>query len=406
MKMNLACFLPLAILLFTNVAAGFVVVQKPTTTDTSVLQQQVDDGQIVGASHLVVYQGNVVKSERAGWIDIEDKRTFEADSIVRIYSMSKPITSVAAMILWEQRKFQLDDPVSKFIPGFANIKVIEGTGAEAKLISPKREMTVRDVFRHTTGFSYGDEAAVKQYYEKEKLRYHGPAGMFVPEMTIEQAAEAMARIPALHHPGERFTYGFSTDLLGRLIEVWSGQTLDQYLQQALLGPLEMSDTGFLISVDKRARFASCHSRLQDKLVVIDKAAKSPFCDGFQFLSGGGGLVSTQNDYANFCELLVNGGTFRGKSILKPETLELMFTDQLDGIAGPFRFGLGFAINEIQLGSNETKRTATQYSWGGYASTDFRIVPSEKLYQIFLRQHVPSANESANQQIQAAYAELK
>jgi CubicO group peptidase (beta-lactamase class C family) len=221
-------------------------------------------------------------------------------------------------------------------------------------------------------------------------------------MTIEKAAVALARIPALHHPGERFTYGFSTDLLGRLIEVWSGQPLDVFLRQTVLEPLEMNDTGFSVPKEKRARFISCHVLLNGKLAVADKAASSPFNDGFEFLSGGGGLVSTVRDYANFCQMLVDGGQFKGRRLLKEDTIKLMFTDQLNGMAGPFQFGFGFAIDEINLGSDESRRKGRQFSWGGYASTAFRLVPGERLYQIFARQQVPDSNDLADKLITKIY----
>ena len=221
-------------------------------------------------------------------------------------------------------------------------------------------------------------------------------------MTIAQAAEKLAATPAHHHPGERFTYGFNTDLLGRLIEVWSEKPLDEYVRESVLTPLEMNDTGFAVAPDKRDRFASCHTTIDGKLKVADKAATSPFNRGFTFVSGGGGLTSTAKDYSKFCQMLVDGGQGRGRRVLKPETLELMFTDQLNGIAGGFRFGLGFAIHPVQLGTGESRRSAEQYSWGGYASTDFRVIPAEKVVQVFIRQHVPSSHQLANKVFQTVY----
>jgi CubicO group peptidase (beta-lactamase class C family) len=303
----------------------------------------VQDGRIAGGAHLVVRDGRTLYSEAAGFGDIQEQTPFTADSILRIYSMSKPITSVAAMRLFEQGKFGLDDPVARFIPAFTNATVLETVDGKPRQVPPKRPITVRDVLRHTTGYSYGDEASVREFYEREGLRYWGPHQLFPPKMTIARAAEALARVPALHHPGEKFTYGFSTDLLGRLIEIWSGEPLDRYLQRAVFEPLEMTDTGFAVPREKRARFTSCHTLAEGKLAVVDPAASSPFNDGFEFLSGGGGLVSTVRDYANFCQMLVDGGQFKGRRLLQPETLRLMFTDQLDGVDGANRFGLGFAM---------------------------------------------------------------
>ncbi len=167
----------------------------------------------------------------------------------------------------------------------------------------------------------------------------------------------------------------------------------------------MIDTGFSIPTSKRGRLSSCHLIQDGKLAIADKAASSPFHDGFAFLSGGGGLISTVGDYANFCQMLVDDGQFNGKRLLQPNTIQLMFTDQLDGVAGDFRFGLGFAIGEVQIGSGEEARKRAQYSWAGYASTDFRLVPEERLFQIFVRQQVPSSHTLANRLFAIIYEGL-
>jgi CubicO group peptidase (beta-lactamase class C family) len=368
------------------------------------LHQAINSGQAAGGALMAVRHGEVVLFEVAGLRDVEDQLPLKADTIVRIYSMSKPITSIAAMMLLERGKFQLDDPVAKFIPAFERTTVLEIDGDTTEIVPANRQLTVRDLFRHTTGYSYGGENPnVGSYYRREGMLYRPPYGMLPPDMTIERAAEALARIPALHHPGERFTYGYNTDLLGRLIEVWSGQSLDQFLEHTIFEPLEMIDTGFSVPKEKRDRFASCHTWQDGRLAVADKAARSPYNNGFQFLSGGGGLVSTVQDYANFCQMLVDGGIFKGKRLLLEETVQLMFTDQLGGVAGGFRFGLGFAINQVDVGSGNSQRKATQYSWGGYASTDFRLVPEEKLFLIFMRQRVPTEQGLARKLFPIVYA---
>ena len=212
---------------------------------------------------------------------------------------------------------------------------------------------------------------MRQFYEREGMRYWEAGDMFPPKMTIAKAADALARIPALHHPGEKITYGYSTDLLGRLIEVWSGKPLNVFLRES----------------------------------VLDHAASRPFNDGFEFLSSGGGLLSTARDYAKFCRMLVDDGQFRGRRLLKSETVKLMFTDQLTDVGGPFKFGLRFAIEEIKLSSGEAQRNTTQYSWGGYASTELRIVPAERLIQIFARQQIPYTQDLAKKQFAIVYEGL-
>jgi len=360
------------------------------------LEKRVASKSIAGGAHMVVRNGKVIYFHVAGVSDIEDRTPLEADAIMRIYSMTKPITSVAAMALWERGKFKLDDPVSKYIPAFENTSVLIKQGDSHEIVPSERPITVRDVFRHTTGYSYGRETpAVLAYYEKEGVLYDDKHGLFPPEMTIAEAADSLARIPGLHQPGTSYTYGFNTDLLGRLIEIWSGKPFDEYMQQTVLTPLEMVDTGFLVPVGKRDRFATCHAWEDDKQIVADKAGTSPFREGFEFLSGGGGLVSTMRDYANFCQMLVDGGEYKGKRMLEASTLERMFTDQLSGAGGEFRFGLGFAIKDIELGVGDAKRDAKAYYWGGYASTAFQVVPEANMFQIFMQQSIPSNHDVAN-----------
>jgi len=395
--------LPAVLLVAVAAAPAEDIRQEAFARAKAEIRRAVQEGQVAGAAHLVGRDGKTLYCEVAGFSDVEGKTPLKPDSIVRIYSMSKPITTVAAMILCEQGKFNLDDPVARFIPAFSNAKVIAQVGDTAQRVAPRRPISIRDVLRHTTGYSYGEEPSVRDAYQREGLRYRGPAGMFPPRMNIEKAAQSLARIPALHHPGERFTYGFSTDLLGRLIEVWSGKPLDAFLRQSVLEPLEMTDTDFSVPKEKRSRFTSCHTLRDGKFVVVDEASASPFNEGFEFHSGGGGLVSTIRDYANFCQMLVDGGRFKGRRLLKEGTIRQMFTDQLHGVAGPFRFGLGFAISEVALGSGKSRRKATQYSWGGYASTDFRLVPSERLFQIVARQQVPDTHDLADRLCATVYS---
>jgi CubicO group peptidase (beta-lactamase class C family) len=372
----------------------------------SAMRKPIADGTVEGMVHLVVLNGKTIYSEAAGYRDVADKKPFKADTIVRIYSMSKPLTSVAAMTLFDKGKFKLDDPVAIYIPAFKDAKVLEGKGKEAKLVEPNRLITVRDVLCHATGYGYGFEEEVYKYYAKEGLTGSGPLGMFPPKMTIEKLADGLARIPALHQPGERFTYGYNADLLGRLIEIWSGNSLDRYMREAVFEPLGMVDTGFSVPKDKLDRFASCYTTEDGKLVVIDAAATSPYGKGFECLSGGGGMVSTANDYANFCQMIVGGGEFRGKRVLKATTVALMLEDQgLEASVGPYKFrvGLGFAISKVKIGKEKTQRDAHYYSWDGYGSTSFRIVPSEKLVQIVLRQQIPPAFTLNEELIQHVYS---
>lgn len=394
----------LGVLLTVRTLMGADPADRPTpsastpvlATPDGRLRRAFDSGGISGGIHLVVRDGRVIHRSAVGTGDPATGRPFGTDSLVRIYSMSKPITSVGALLLHERGAFDLDDPVARFIPAFGHATVLERDGDRAVRVPPSRQITVRDVFTHRTGYSYGDEPEVRKHYEREGLRYHGPHELFPPEMTLERAADALARVPALHHPGERFTYGFNTDLLGRLIEVWSGSPLDVFLRENVFDPLAMADTGFVVPAAGRDRFTACMALQEGRPVVVDPAATSPFLNGFLFLSGGGGLVSTANDYARFGEMLAGGGMFRGRRLLREATVRLMFTDQLGAGEDGFRFGLGLELRTVTLGAGAGGRKATELTWGGYASTDFRIIPSERLVQIFLRQTVPFDNRLALQ----------
>jgi CubicO group peptidase (beta-lactamase class C family) len=354
------------------------------------LKAEVESKMIAGGMHMVLRHGKVVHFAIEGVGDIEDKRPLKSDSILRIYSMSKPITSLAAMQLWEQGAFKLDDPVANYIPSFRQTQVLVVDGEEHKMVDTERPIIVRDLLRHTAGYTYGRgmPEAYFQHYEKSGMLYSN-RGMFPPEMSIACGAEVLARIPLLHQPGARFTYGLNVDLLGRLIEIWSGTTLDAYFQLAVFEPLGMIDTGFYVPADKADRFVSCHGMEEGTMIVVDKAEKSPYLAKPQFLSGGGGLVSTMEDYARFCQALVNLGQLDGVRVLDESTVRLMFTNQLAPATGSMRFGLGFAIQEVPLGTGDHERKALGYRWGGYANTAFQVIPSEGMAQIFMRQLIPS-----------------
>ena len=395
------------LILVSSALYGQQVSEESLEQAKQVLHDAVKSGRAAGGTHMVWCKGQTLYLESAGLSDIDDKTPMNDDAIVRIYSMSKPITSVAAMILMEQGKFDLDDSVAKYIPAFQHATVFKNVAGEEKSEPPKRPISIRDLLRHTSGYSYAGGSPQRQsHYSRGKMAYRAPQATLPPDMTIEAAANVLAKIPAHHHPGERFTYGYSTDLLGRLVEVWSGQSLDEYLSESVLKPLEMNDTGFSVPVDRRHRFAALHTKKSGKLLVLDKASSSPYNDGFAFLSGGGGLVSTIGDYANFCQMLVSDGKFKDKQILKKSTLELMFTNQLEEVKGDFRFGLGFAINDIQIGNGAKERTGKEYSWGGYASTDFRIVPEEDCFQIFMQQQVPSKHGLAKELFPIVYTGME
>jgi CubicO group peptidase (beta-lactamase class C family) len=205
----------------------------------------------------------------------------------------------------------------------------------------------------------------------------------------------MARIPAVHHPGDKFTYGHSTDLLGRLIEIWAGKPLDRVFDELIVKPLGMKDTAFQVPGRLKSRFASTYYQKDGELNIQDSYRTSDFNKGFKFLAGGSGLVSTISDYAIFCNMLVNSGKHGRHQIIKADTLQQMFTDQLAGVAGGFQFGLGFAIDNLKVGAGSSSRMVKSYAWSGYASTTFQVIPELKLVNIIVQQQVPTYDVLGN-----------
>jgi CubicO group peptidase (beta-lactamase class C family) len=347
-----------------------------------VLQQHVDKGELSGIVSLVSRHGKIVHYQNYGSRDMEAGTPMEKDSLVRIYSMSKPIVSAALMMLNEEGKFQLNEPVSKYIPQFKNITVLEN-GIEVK---PARPMTIQHLFNHTAGFTYGffgDTEVDKMYME---------AGILRAQANLEEFVDALAKIPLLSHPGDRYHYSVAVDVQGYLIEVLSGMSLDKFLKQRIFDPLGMKDTFFEVPDDKENRFAAnyIYDRKQGKMLLEDSPQDSRFVNKVTFFSGGGGLVSTAADYWRFCQMMLNGGTFNGKRLLGRKTVELMSSDHLPAtLADPdplsdFVFGLGFRIIKNVPNTGATGSVG-EYFWGGAAGTIFWIDPEEDLIAVTMIQ---------------------
>jgi CubicO group peptidase (beta-lactamase class C family) len=316
-------------------------------------------GEIEGGLVLVIADGKQILFDTQGHHDLDDKLPFKPDTLLRIYSMTKPITSVAAMTLWEQGKFKLDDPVSQYIAAFKTTEV--GVVEQDKLVrvATHRPLTVRDLLRHTSGYDYGGPAGTPFGDEyRERGIFYSHYGMYPPKMTIREAADALAQVPLRHQPGQRWTYGLSIDILAALIEIWSGKPFDRYMHQSVLKPLGMQDTFFNIPKNKRERFSSCHTA----------------------------LVSTTLDYGRFSQMLTQWGEFDDVRILKKETLQEMFKNQI-GPKGGRSFGLGFSVKKVTLGQGKTAKEYGEYGWGGYASTQFTVIPDANLCMVFMRQTV-------------------
>lgn len=351
--------------------------EKIGKIDTA-MEGHVKSGKMVGASALIFKDGKEVYYKNWGKADREKDVDMKRDTIVRIYSMSKPITSVAIMQLVEKGKIDLDKPVAEYLPEFKDVKVLEKGKSDSDMewveVKPKRVMTTRDLLRHTSGLTYGffGNTEVDKRYRK--------AGVLA-DRTIEAMVKKVAKLPLLNHPGTQFHYSVSTDVLGRLVEVASGERFDKYLKANIFDPLQMKDTSFVVPKAKRDRFAKMYSPDGDGLKQASSFRSMSFLNEKNLMfSGGGGLCSTVDDYLSFSRMLLNKGELHGKRLLKADTIDQMFKNQLDTVeksSSMFKFGLGFSI------SPQGDR-----GWGGAAGTRFWVNPDKKMIIVFMVQINP------------------
>ncbi|MHC4096841.1 MAG: serine hydrolase domain-containing protein [Planctomycetota bacterium] len=342
------------------------------------VQAFIDNEKIAGASVIVARKGKIVLFETLGMMDKEAKKPMKQDTILRFYSMTKPVTSVAAMMLYEEGKLKLDDPVSKYIPEFKGLKVYVESGKHAE---QEREMSVRDLFRHTSGLTYGffGNTPVDKMYRA--------GSVFDWDSSLQDMIDKLSEIPLLYQPSTKWHYSVSTDVLGYLVQKISGQSLDKFFRTRIFKPLKMKDTAFHVPAKKVDRFAVCYGpNLTGGLRIVDDPNKSRYLKKPSILSGGGGLVSTARDYIQFCQMLLNKGRLDGKQLLRPETVEMMTTNQLPDSVRRGKdggFGLGFSVR-----LKDGKFPKGEYGWGGVASTHFWISPKHDLIVIALSQYMP------------------
>ncbi len=354
------------------------------------LRTDSERGQIPGAVLLVARHGKIALFEAVGVLDPATKAPMPRDAIFRMYSMSKPITSVAVMILVEEGQVVLADPVVKYLPQFAGVKVgIEKPGPDGKptleLVAPHRSMTVQDLMRHTSGLTYGffGSGLVKKRYLESKLFTDFPSNA--------EFVDRLARLPLTSHPGTTWDYGHSTDVLGRVVEVVSRKSLYEFQKERILDPLGMKDTEFYVTEPTRqARMAEPFP--DDRTIGIDTTFHDPRVVQ-KSESGGAGLVGTAMDYARFCQMLLNGGMLDGKRILGPKTIAYMTADHLDASIAPgplyepgpgFGFGLGFAVRR-EAGMANVPGSIGEFSWGGAGGTYFWVDPKEDMFVVFMMQ---------------------
>jgi len=368
--------------------------------DEHLKTRYLDSGKIAGAVTLVYRRDELAYFSPVGLMDIERGVPMAEDTVFRIYSMSKPITSVALMMLYEHGHFQLTDPVHRWIPSWRNLGVFEAGNDPHFMTRPcDRPMTIRDLLSHQSGLTYGfmERTNVDAAYRKRDI-----GNRF--DRDLAATMQELASLPLEFSPGTAWNYSVSTDVVGHLVELISGERYDEYLRRHIFEPLGMADTGFVVPEDKLGRFAACYERNRKKeLRLQDDPQQSPYAQDPKFHSGGGGLVSTASDYLQFCRMLLNGGELDGARLLGPKTIELMTQNHIeDGrdissvSAGGFSettydgigFGLGFSVM-LDTSRAQLIGTPGEFAWGGAASTAFWIDPVEELIVIFMTQFMPS-----------------
>ncbi|MBY0318013.1 MAG: beta-lactamase family protein [Reyranella sp.] len=362
----------------------------------------VDSGRLAGMVTVVMRRGELAFAETAGKADVERNKAMRPDTIFRIYSMTKPLTSTAIMMLYEEGRFQLDDPISKFIPAFANPRVYAG-GSRGKIdsVPAEREITFRDLLTHTSGLTYGfmESNPVDALYRSKT----SGVDFQTATTSLKDLVERLGTFPLIAQPGKAWNYSVATDVLGYLVELISGQPFQTYLKEKVLAPLGMVDTDFHVPADKHDRFAANYQAgAGGKLELIDDPGMSRYLAPRAVNSGGGGLVSTAADYLRFCRFMLNKGELDGTRLLGRKTVELMTMNHLKGDMADMGmprfsestyygvgFGLGFSVM-IDPAKAHIVGTAGEYAWGGAASTAFWCDPAEDMAVVLLTQLMPSS----------------
>lgn len=375
-------------------AIGFDEARLERITD-HLVGTYVKPGKIAGCQALVARNGHVAYFRSFGRADLERGTPVRDDTIWRIYSMTKPITSVALMTLYEEARFQLGDPVHRFIPEWKGMKVCEAGGDEGgRLIEPDRPVTVRDLLTHTAGLTYGTDP------NHPVDRLYAEAGLRGPDVTLEEFTRRLGGLPLKFHPGTRWHYSLATDVCGRLVEILADRPFDEYLREAIFEPLGMVDTGFVVPHGATDRFAACYRSGAETLDRIEDYPAGRFLTGSPMCSGGGGLVSTTADYLRFAEMLRRDGELDGGRVLGRNTVRYMRRNHLPGGASLSSmafgapesngtgFGLGFAVT-LDPVERQTVGSPGDFYWGGAASTIFWVDPVEQLVVIFMTQLMPS-----------------
>ncbi len=359
-----------------------------------VMKEYIEQGKMTGAAYLVVRNGKIILYRAVGYNDYENKTPLKRNDIFRIASQTKAITSVAVMMLYEEGKFLLDDPVSKYIHSFKNPQVLQSFNAADTTyttVPAKREITIRDLLNHTSGIGYAQIGSPESVaiYAKNRIS----SGLGTTRTSLAEDIQRLGSLPLLHNPGERWTYGLNTDVLGYLVEILSGVSLDKFFRTRIFEPLGMQDTYFYLPADKQNRLVIPYMPdSTGKLIKVPAVLRVhgpirtnyPQYDG-TYYSGGAGLSSTLYDYAIFLQMLLNGGSYNGRQILSRNTVRIMTMNQIgDLFLGNNKFGLGFNV-VTEAGSALTPVPEHTFSWGGAFSTIYWADPQEKIIGLFYRQ---------------------
>lgn len=362
------------------------------------LQQQVDSSHIAGAVALVLRDGHVVYERAVGWADREARRRMTHDAMFRIASQTKALTSIAVMMLIEEGKLALNNPVGRFIPSYARTTVL----VDGAIVPARRAITIRDLLTHTAGISYGSDSAVAALYRAKKLGpVAGYGGWYIMDRDEPVCAtmDTVATLPFVRQPGDAWVYGYATDILGCVVERVSGMALDEFFRTRITAPLGMKDTHFFVPIPKTDRLVAVYA--SDSTNHISRAPQGAMGQGHfvsgprRNYSGGAGLVSTARDYARLLQMLLNNGELEGVRVLSPAAVQVMATNQtgaLFPVSGQ-GFGFGFSILE-RRGADNTIVSEGTYGWGGAYGSQYKIDPAERLVLVFMINQIPNRSDVA------------
>jgi len=370
------------------------------------VQHEIDDKRIAGAVTMVIRRGHVAWFKSQGMMDREVSKPMQPDAMFRICSMTKPITSVAVMMLYEEGRFLLDDPVSKYLPEFKDPKVlVKPATGEPYSIPATKEITIRDLLRHTSGITYQWNQDLGPRYESAGVA----SGLLQYDGTIGDSVKHLAGLPLLFNPGDRFEYSLGVDVLGRLVEVVSGKPLDEFFRTRIFEPVGMKDTYFFPPDNKLDRLATAYTYYPEK--GLNRFPDTPIKEGSfvysadypsrgpkKLFSGGAGLVSTAMDYARFCQMMLDGGKIGSTRLLSRKSVDLMTHDQLGKIGPDQGFGLGFGVDGVKEPLSELGSPG-EFNWGGFFFTGFNVDPKEQMIIVFMAQLHPTGGLRLDREVE-------